>query len=193
LDPQKGFDLLAHVAGALVDDNARLIVQASGDPRIAEPFRVLSGARPDRVALIERFDRTMARRIYAGADLFAMPSRFEPSGQAQMIALRYGTPPVVRRTGGLADSVVDVTEHPQTGTGFVFGPATPEALREACRRAMEARGRGRSAAWQEMIRRGMELDFSWESGPVPRYLDAYRRAIALREALAEDAGLMASG
>ena len=124
----------------------------------------------------------MARRIYAGADLFVMPSRFEPSGQGQMIALRYGTPPVVRRTGGLADSVVDVFEQPDSGTGFVFGPATPEALMEACRRAMALRGDGRSAAWLDLVRRGMELDFSWESGPAPRYMEAYRRAMMVRVA-----------
>jgi starch synthase len=180
LDPQKGFDLLAHVAGALVDRGARLVIQGSGDPRIMEPFHVLAGAHPDRVALIERFDRAMARRIYAGSDLFVMPSRFEPSGQGQMIALRYGTPPIVRSTGGLADSVVDVTAHPDDGTGFVFGPATPEALLQACRHAIAFRGDGRSSAWLQLVQRGMALDFSWESGPALRYMEAYRRALALR-------------
>ena len=83
----------------------------------ASPSRSGRSSRrdPDRVALIERFDRAMARRIYAGADLFLMPSRFEPCGQGQMIALRYGTPPVVRRTGGLADTVVDETDAPADG------------------------------------------------------------------------------
>ena len=105
------------------------------------------------MTLIERFDREMARRIYAGSDVFLMPSRFEPCGQGQMIALRYGTPPVVRRTGGLADSVLDVDEHPGEGTGFVFDDATPEALVAAVARAAALRtrhsGRGprsRSAA-----------------------------------------------
>ena len=84
---------------------ARIIVQGSGHASLADPFRALAAASPGRVALIEGFDREMARRIYAGADLFLMPSRFEPCGQGQMISLRYGTPPVVRRTGGLADSV----------------------------------------------------------------------------------------
>src|SRR5205807_3872935 len=132
----------------------RLIVQANGDPRIAEPLRSLAALEPARVAFIERFDRAMARRIYAGADLFAMPSRFEPSGQGQMIAMRYGTPPVVRRTGGLADSVMDVDEDPNQGTGFTFGPADAEALVGACRRALELRGDGQGSGWMELVRRG---------------------------------------
>ena len=115
MDPQKGFDLLADGAARPARRGARVIVQGSGHASLADPFRALAAANPDRVALIERFDRDMARRIYAGADLFLMPSRFEPCGQGQMIALRYGTPPVVRRTGGLADSVIDVTEHPAAG------------------------------------------------------------------------------
>ncbi|HEY8989858.1 MAG TPA: glycogen/starch synthase, partial [Candidatus Limnocylindrales bacterium] len=116
LDPQKGFDLLASAATRLLDDGARLVVQGSGDPHIADPLRRLAAAQPNRVALIERFDRAMARRIYAGADFFLMPSRFEPCGTGQMISLRYGTPPIVRRTGGLADSVVDERTKPGHGT-----------------------------------------------------------------------------
>jgi len=180
LDPQKGFDLLAAATPGLVEAGGRLVLQASGDPAIAEPFRQLARAYPDRVAFVEGFDRVMARRIYAGADLFLMPSRFEPSGQGQMIALRYGTPPVVRRTGGLADSVADVGEDPVRGTGFVFGPAEPEALLEACRRALQFRGDGRGERWAALIDRGMAQDFAWESGPAPRYVEAYRRALALR-------------
>src|SRR6185436_10206399 len=97
LDPQKGFDLLAAAARRLLDAGARIVVQGSGDHSIAAAFRVLATELPERVALIERFDRAMARRIYAGADFFLMPSRFEPCGTGQMISLRYGTPPVVRR------------------------------------------------------------------------------------------------
>ena len=139
LDPQKGFDLLADGTPALLAAGARVIVQGSGNAELADPFRALAAAHPASVALIERFDRDMARRIYAGVDLFLMPSRFEPSGQGQMIAMRYGTPPVVRRTGGLADSVVDVTARPAAGTGFVFDAATPAALVTAVERAARLR------------------------------------------------------
>ena len=94
----------------------------------------------------------MARRIYAGSDFFAMPSRFEPSGQGQMIAMRYGTPPIVRHTGGLADTVVDVTRQPGSGTGFVFDDATPEALLAACDRAFALRTTG-GMVWDRLIDR----------------------------------------
>ena len=141
LDPQKGFDLLAAAAPRLLDMGARLIVIGTGDAALAEPFQALARDRPSRVALLEVFDRDLARQTYAGADLYVMPSRFEPCGQGQMIALRYGTPPIVRRTGGLADTVVDVDEAPDAGTGFVFDDATADALVWACGRAIALRRR----------------------------------------------------
>jgi len=179
LDPQKGFDLLADAAPALQDRGVRLIVQGSGHPALADPFRAIARARPDRVAFIERFDRVMARKIYAGADFFAMPSRFEPCGQGQMIALRYGTPPIVHRVGGLADTVVDEATHPGGGTGFSFVGATVERLLRACDNALRLREAG-GAAWDGLLDRGMAVDFDWVTGSAPRYLEAYRRAIAIR-------------
>ena len=179
LDPQKGFDLLADGARDLLANGARIIVQGSGHASLADPFRALAAGEPRRVALIERFDRDMARRIYAGADLFLMPSRFEPCGQGQMIALRYGTPPVVRRTGGLADSVVDAGERPAAGTGFVFDDARPAALVDAVQRASALRSRD-PAGWDALLDRGMAVDFNWVTGSAPRYFEAYRRAAALR-------------
>ncbi len=180
MDPQKGFDLLADGARRLLSAGTRVIVQGSGHASLADPFRALAAANPTRVALIERFDRDMARRIYAGADLFLMPSRFEPCGQGQMIALRYGTPPVVRRTGGLADSVIDARERPGEGTGFVFDAATPAALVAAVARAAAMRS-GDPVAWEALRDRGMAMDFNWVTGSAPRYLEAYRRAIAIRQ------------
>jgi len=178
LDPQKGFDLLAAATPALVAGGARVVVQGSGQAALADPFRELAAARPDRVALVERFDRDMARRIYAGCDLFVMPSRFEPCGQGQMVALRYGTPPIVRRTGGLADTVVDTVRHPDQGTGFVFDAAEPEALLESCRQASELWAD--PPAWEALVARAMAVDFDWVDGSAPQYVDAYRRAIGLR-------------
>ena len=184
LDPQKGFDILAGAAPELVADGVRIIVQGSGHPELADPFRELASSQPDAVALVERFDRANARRIYAGADLFVMPSRFEPCGQGQMIAFRYGTPPLVRRTGGLGDTVIDADEDPGEGTGFVFDDPTPAALIDACRRAFALRGRdGSAASWQAIVGRGMALDFAWETGSAPQYVVAYNRAIEVRRAL----------
>ena len=179
LDPQKGFDLLAGAARRLVDGGTRIVVQGSGDHKLAAPFRALADARPDRVALIERFDRAMARRIYAGADFFVMPSRFEPCGTGQMISLRYGTPPIVRRTGGLADTVIDVRHRRRDGTGFVFDDATPVALAAACEAAVQLRAAG-GADWDGLVRRGMAVDFDWDRGSAPRYAALYRRAVAIR-------------
>jgi starch synthase len=179
LDPQKGFDLLSDAAPTLLDYGLRLVVQGSGDPALAAPFRALAAANPERIALIERFDRAMARRIYAGADLFTMPSRFEPCGQGQMIALRYGTPPIVHRIGGLADTVIDETTNPGRGTGFSFREATVDGLVGACAAAAD-RFEADGEAWAELLDRGMAVDFDWVTGSAPRYVDAYRRAVAIR-------------
>jgi starch synthase len=179
LDPQKGFDLLADAAPTLLESGARVVVQGSGQPSLADRFRALARQRPDRVALIERFDRAMARRIYAGADFFAMPSRFEPCGQGQMIALRYGTPPIVHRTGGLADTVVDETTHHGTGTGFVFDHPTVGGLMRACEAAMRMHEAG-GPTWDGLLDRAMAVDFDWVHSSAPRYLEAYQRAVSIR-------------
>jgi starch synthase len=179
LDPQKGFDLLADGAPSLLGRGARLVVQGSGHPSLADPFRAIAIEYPRQVALIERFDRVMARRIYAGTDFFAMPSRFEPCGQGQMIALRYGTPPIVHRTGGLADTVVDETTHPGAGTGFAFEGATVAGLIGACDAAIRLRAAG-GPGWEALLDRGMAVDFDWVTGSAPRYVEAYRRAVGIR-------------
>jgi starch synthase len=179
LDPQKGFDLLAGAAPTLVDEGARLVVLGSGDPELVGDLQVLAAKRPKSMAVVEAFDRDLARRIYAGADLYLMPSRFEPCGQGQMIALRYGTPPIVHRTGGLADTVIDLDERPADGTGFVHDAATTKALLDACRRAMNTYRSG-GADWAALRDRGMAIDWSWEAGPAEQYAASYRRAVSLR-------------
>jgi starch synthase len=176
LDPQKGFDLVTAAAPGMLEAGARIVVLGTGDHSLLAGLLALAARRPDRLTVIDRFDRDEARRIYAGADLFLMPSRFEPSGQGQLIALRYGTIPVVRRTGGLADTIRDADRDPETGNGFAFVPALPEALLEATLRAMAAvRDPARLAAIQV---RGMTEDVSW-TRPAEQYEDAYRRAIDL--------------
>jgi starch synthase len=179
LDPQKGFDLLAAATPALLDGGARLAILGTGTADHMGRLRELASRQPGRIGLVERFDRDLARRIYAGSDAFLMPSRFEPCGTGQMIALRYGTPPIVRSTGGLRDTVIDVTAHPERGTGFRFDAATPEALVEACERFMSMRSTG-GAAWESLLDRGMAVDFDWRRSSAPAYLEAYERAIQLR-------------
>jgi len=179
LDPQKGFDLLADASPRLLERGARLVVQGSGPTSLADPFREMARAHPRQVSFIERFDRVMARKIYAGADFFAMPSRFEPCGQGQMIALRYGTPPIVHRVGGLADTVIDEATEPGAGTGFSFSGASTSGLLAACDAAMRIRETG-GPAWDGLLDRGMAVDFDWVTGSAPRYVEAYRRAMAIR-------------
>jgi starch synthase len=182
LDPQKGFDLVAGAARRLVANGARLVVLGSGDASLLEGIRAEAARAPGRIAVLERFDRELSRRIYAGADLFLMPSRFEPCGQGQMIAMRYGTPPVARRTGGLADTVIDLDADPAGGTGFLFDEATPEALAAAVERAIVVFAAADRAPWQRLVARGMTVDWAWETSSAPLYAALFRRAVALRRA-----------
>jgi starch synthase len=174
LDPQKGFDLVTGAAPELVAMGARLIVLGTGHEQLVAGLVELAAEHPDRIAVLERFDRDEARRIYAGADLFLMPSRFEPCGQGQLIAMRYATPPVVRHSGGLADTVIDADVDSARGTGFVFGPASPEALVEAVRRALAALAD--EARFRHIQANGMARDHSWRL-PAQEYEAAYRRAM----------------
>ncbi len=181
LDRQKGFDMLADAAPALLDLGFRLAVLGSGNHEVVAPLREFAGsaAAKGRIALMERFDRDLARRLYAGADGFLMPSRFEPCGTGQMVALRYGTPPIVRATGGLRDTVIDVDTNPTTGTGFMFEEATGKALVDACTRFL-ARFTAGGARWEALLDRGMAVDFDWRTASAPAYLAAYRRAMTIR-------------
>jgi starch synthase len=182
LDPQKGFDLVAGAAPALVAVGARIVALGSGDAALVAGMRAAAAAYPGRIAMVERFDRDLARRIYAGADLFLMPSRFEPCGQGQMIAMRYGTPPVARRTGGLADTILDVHEDPGTGNGFLFDEPTPGALRFACERAIAVLRDPNRTRWEGLVGRGMAVDWDWERSSAPAYAALFRRAVAVRQA-----------
>jgi starch synthase len=180
LDRQKGFDLLAAAAPELLRRGIKLAVLGSGNPEVVAPMRSLAATPAGRkgIALLERFDRDLARRMYAGADGFLMPSRFEPCGTGQMVALRYGTPPIVHATGGLRDTVVDVTHEPSAGTGFAFEDDSPEDLVEACDRVLSMYRSG-GVPWERLLDRGMAVDFDWRSASTPAYVAAYRRAIEL--------------
>jgi starch synthase len=154
LTEQKGFDLLRPIMPE-VTALADLAVLGQGDTRIEAGFRAASGRH---VGVRIGFDEGLAHRVVAGSDLVLMPSRFEPCGLIQLIAMRYGTLPVVRRTGGLADTVVDADEHPDTGWGFQFDRPTPAALFSAIFRGLKAVQDGRGPL---LARRGMAVDVSW--------------------------------
>lgn len=167
---QKGVDLLLPILDRLADDGFTFAVLGTGEQRLQQEMLAAAARRPDRIAFIDAFDEGLAHLIYAGSDLFLMPSAFEPCGLSQMYALRYGTPPVVRRTGGLADTVTDAAD--PAGTGFVFDRSRPEALLAALRRAEELFTD--PAAWLALQRRGMACDFSWEAA-ASGYEDIYRQ------------------
>lgn len=152
LSEQKGIDLVLDAAHAIGSMGAALVVQGLGDGALAARLNALQAAAPNSVRFIEKFDAAMAQRIYAGSDLFLMPSRFEPCGLGQMIALRYGAIPVVRRTGGLADTVLE------PGNGFVFDEPDSGALLDALQRAYRAFAGGQ---WQELVKHAMRADFGW--------------------------------
>ena len=135
---------------------------------------------PDRIGFRRGYDESLSHRILAGIDAIVVPSRFEPCGLTQLYGQRYGTPPIVRKTGGLADTVIDDDADPRRGTGFVFGPASPQALAEAMKRALHAwRDPPR---WRAIARRGMAQDLGWERG-AQAYRHIYHQARALRPSL----------
>jgi len=170
---QKGFDLLAELAGELPRLEASFVLLGTGERRYEDLWRTLAARHPDRIAVRIGFDEALAHRIEAGADLFLMPSRFEPCGLNQMYSLRYGTVPVVRATGGLADTVRDVDPATGEGTGFTFSEASGAALLGALGRALSVyRDR---AAWRRIQAAGMRQDFSWDAS-ARQYAGLYERA-----------------
>jgi starch synthase len=143
----------------------------SGERRYEDAWRALEARYPDRVSTTIGFDERLAHTIEAGADMFLMPSRFEPCGLNQLYSLRYGTVPIVRATGGLNDTVEDVDVAPDSGTGFKFSDYTPAALFRTVQRALTAFGD--QTRWEGIARRGMTEDHSWDAS-ARQYVKVYR-------------------
>ncbi len=174
---QKGFDLIAHVAREFLDEDVALVALGSGDHRYEAFFRMLADARSDRVAVRIGFDNVLAHKIEAGADLFLMPSHYEPCGLSQMYSMRYGTIPLVRATGGLDDTVEPFDLDTGRGTGFKFWDATGPALLDTVRWALHC-FRNRKA-WEKLMQNAMAQNFSWEVA-AEKYVQVYEGARALR-------------
>jgi starch synthase len=151
-----------------------MVVLGTGEPGVQDGFRALAARAPDRFAVRLAYDETLAHKVEAGADMFLMPSRFEPCGLTQMYSLRYGTVPVVRATGGLYDTVEPWDPATGRGTGFRFdnpdGTGLMWALDEAVKTIKDR------AAWAQLVRNGMERDFSWDRS-AEAYVSVYRRAM----------------
>lgn len=175
---QKGFDLCEEVLpGMLRRGGMQLVALGSGEPRYESFFRSLAQHFPRQVVYLSAFSERLAHNIEAGADMFLMPSRYEPCGLNQMYSLRYGTPPIVHRTGGLADTVENFDRATGAGTGFVFNHFDAPGLRWAMTRALEVWGTGAGddrARWEVLQRNGMAQAFGWQHR-VGEYLALYRQ------------------
>ena len=176
---QKGFDLIAEKAFELMKEDVSLAVLGSGDRKYEELFQAMANTFPGRIGVKIAYDNEIAHKIEAGADMFLMPSRYEPCGLNQIYSLKYGTVPIVRATGGLDDTVEPFDLEHGTGTGFKFaeysGAAMMFAIRQALHHCTDER------IWRRIQLNGMAKDFSWK-GPAAEYAKVYEAALTLRGA-----------
>ena len=178
LAEQKGIDIFAEALEELMALPLQIVILGTGDPKYHQQLEQLAARFPERLALNLKFDNALAHQIEAGADAFLMPSRFEPCGLNQMYSMRFGTVPIVKRVGGLADTVVDVnptTLAEKSATGFVFEEHSARHLVDAVKRAMTAFGD--HALWTTLMQAGMRQDFSWTRS-ASDYVQLYERARA---------------
>ncbi len=171
---QKGFDLVAQVTDRLAALDAAFVVLGTGEPRYEQMWRNLAARHPERIGARIGFDEALAHLIEGGADMFFMPSRFEPCGLNQMYSLRYGTVPIVRSVGGLADTVRDYAPRVRGTTGFAFRDYTGEAMLGALARALAVFRDSRR--WRSLQAAGMRQDYSWDRS-AREYVKIYDRAI----------------
>ncbi|NOY59799.1 MAG: glycogen synthase GlgA [Calditrichaeota bacterium] len=172
LTDQKGFDLIAEAIDKIIKLNVQLVVLGMGDSKYQKLFKDISKKHPQNVAVFLRFDEELAHLIEAGSDIFLMPSRYEPCGLNQMYSLKYGTVPVVRKTGGLADTIVDFIEDPNKGNGFSFEAYESGAMLQAIKKAVDTFKDQKT--WQKLIKRGMRQDFSWHVA-ADKYVKLYSK------------------
>jgi len=178
LTSQKGLDLMLAALPALLKRGAQFVLQGAGEPALEAAFVAAAQSHPRQVGVRIGYDEAFAHRLIAGSDAIVVPSRFEPCGLTQLYGLRYGTLPVVRRVGGLADTVVDASEEAVAAgraTGFAFDAATPGALDAALQRAAAAFAR--KPLWHALMQRAMAQDFSWD-GAAALYMALYADNLA---------------
>jgi len=183
LSSQKGLDLVLAALPGLLRRGGQLALQGTGDGALESAFAAAARDNPGQVAVRIGYDEALAHRLIAGADLIMVPSRFEPCGLTQLYGLRYGSLPLVRRVGGLADTVVDASDEAvaaDRATGFVFDTASPAGLEHAIDRAIGAFRQ--PLLWRQLMLRAMAQDFSWE-GAARQYMSLYTELVASRSAL----------
>ena len=172
MDNQKGIDIALRGLHAITDENWQAIFLGTGNPDIEHMAIELSEQYPQRIKAVTKFDAILAHRLYAGADIFLMPSRYEPCGISQMISMLYGTIPVARATGGLADTIIHYRANADQATGFLFTRAYPSVFANALLRALKTYHN--KAVWSKLQRNGMLKDFSWNQSAAS-YVDVYRQ------------------
>jgi starch synthase len=178
---QKGFDLVAEAFDHMLGLDLAVVILGTGEKKYHDLLTQYADLYPDRVSVNIAFDEELAHQIEAGSDMFLMPSKYEPCGLNQMYSMKYGTVPVVRKTGGLADSVIDAAASPDS-TGFVFEGYSAGDLLGAVRRAREAFGDG--SAWRELVERAMRRDFSWDQ-QARHYMETYAATLRKRKVVTE--------
>jgi starch synthase len=176
---QKGLDLIAAAAGELVSLDATFVIVGTGEPRYQDMWQNLARLRPDRVGVFVGFDERRAHLVEGGADMFLMPSRFEPCGLNQMYSLRYGTVPIVRAVGGLVDTVRPYDPTTGRGTGFLFADYRPAAMMHAIGEAVSTFANQK--VWTRLQKSGMKADFSWNRS-AREYVKMYNRLRKSRKA-----------
>ncbi len=171
---QKGLDILLRAMPRILGEKCQLVLLGTGDKFYEDSFANLAEKHPAQVKAVIGFNGVLAQKIYAGSDLFLMPSRFEPCGLGQLIAMRYGSIPVVRKTGGLADTVMDFDANTGSGNGFVFTEYGAEALADAAIRAIRAHQD--QDKWRDLVTQTMDRDFSWNR-QAALYTELYLEAL----------------
>lgn len=174
---QKGFDIVHDLGDRMASLDLKCVVLGTGERKYENFFQEMASKYPEKMAVKITYSDEIAHKLEAGSDMFLMPSKYEPCGLNQIYSLRYGTVPVVRNTGGLADTVVDVDNDPGNGTGFKFDEYSPDALLESLLRSLS--WYQRKDDWKGIMKRGMNQDFSWQASAL-KYRELYRDALAKR-------------
>ena len=171
---QKGFDLIAHVLDEMLKMDIQLVVLGTGDSNYENMFRNAAERYPGKVSANIKYDGVLAQRIYAGSDMFLMPSLYEPCGLSQIFSLRYGTVPIVRETGGLKDTVMPYNEFTGEGTGFSFANYNAHEMQDTVKRAISFYKN--KYIWEKIVKSGMKQDFSW-SKSAKEYMELYEKMV----------------
>lgn len=180
LTEQKGFDMVMKIFPTILRQPIQFVVVGGGAKTYTNFFKQMAKKYPDKVAAHLEFSVSVGSQVYAGSDMFLMPSRFEPCGVSQLISLRYGSIPIVHRTGGLVDTITNFNPLTGVGTGFVFDSYEPEEFLVALVRAIETYKYPK--VWEHLTWQAMRQSFSWEL-PTRKYVDLYRRTIRLHHAM----------